>query len=98
MLTVVLQFWFWLTPIFITEDRYTAGRTVLLLANPLYYVVRAYRFLLLTHSLPDLGDLAIGHGLWGGGLHPRRAVFPLHEARIRGRTVGRRTTRGRGTS
>jgi ABC-type polysaccharide/polyol phosphate export permease len=58
MVRVILTFWFWLTPIFITEDRY--GRLAFLIAgNPLAYIVRAYRELLLTHHLPDFGDLGI---------------------------------------
>jgi lipopolysaccharide transport system permease protein len=58
VLSVVLQFWFWLTPIFVTEDLYKGKAThILLVANPLYHIVRSYRFLLLTHSLPDWGDL-----------------------------------------
>ena len=48
VLSVILQFWFWLTPIFVTEDLYKGKAHWLLVAN---------RFLLLTHSLPDLGDL-----------------------------------------
>jgi len=59
VLSVILQFWFWLTPIFLTEERYTGKAHWLLVANPLYYIVRSYRSLLLTHSLPDWGDLAI---------------------------------------
>ena len=57
VLNVILQFWFWLTPIFVNEDLYR-GKALhwLLVANPLYYIVRSYRFLLLTHSLPDWGD------------------------------------------
>ena len=57
VLSVILQFWFWLTPIFVTEDLYKGKAHWLLVANPLYHIVRSYRFLLLTHSLPDLGDL-----------------------------------------
>jgi lipopolysaccharide transport system permease protein len=59
VLSVMLQFWFWLTPIFVTEDRYQGKAHWLLAANPLSHIVRSYRFLLLTHSLPDLGDLAV---------------------------------------
>ena len=58
VLSVILQFWFWLTPIFVTEDLYKGKAHWLLVANPLYHIVRSYRFLLLTHSLPDWGDLA----------------------------------------
>jgi ABC-type polysaccharide/polyol phosphate export permease len=59
VLAVILQFWFWLTPIFLTEDRYTGRAHWLLVANPLYYIVRSYRFLLLTSRVPDLADLAV---------------------------------------
>ena len=40
MLSVVLTFWFWMTPIFIDEDNFPAGVRFLLTANPLYYAVR----------------------------------------------------------
>lgn len=59
VLSVILQFWFWLTPIFLTEDKYSGKAHLLLVVNPLYYMVRSYRSLLLTPRLPDLGDLAI---------------------------------------
>jgi lipopolysaccharide transport system permease protein len=59
VLSVILQFWFWLTPIFLTDDKYTGKARWLLVANPLYYVVRSYRSLLLTPRLPNMGDLAV---------------------------------------
>jgi len=59
VMNVVLQFWFWLTPIFFTEDHYPAKARFLLRVNPLYYLVRAYRSLLLTSALPDFRDLAV---------------------------------------
>jgi ABC-type polysaccharide/polyol phosphate export permease len=59
VLSVVLQFWFWLTPIFLTEERYTGKAHWLLVANPLCYIVRSYRFLLLTPGLPNPVDLAV---------------------------------------
>jgi lipopolysaccharide transport system permease protein len=60
VLSVILQFWFWLTPIFVTDDLYKGKALHLLLAaNPLSHIVRSYRFLLLTHHLPDLGDLVM---------------------------------------
>jgi len=59
VLSVILQFWFWLTPIFVTENLYTGKAHWLLVANPLSHVVRSYRYLLLTHSLPDFGDLGV---------------------------------------
>jgi lipopolysaccharide transport system permease protein len=58
VVSVLLTFWFWLTPIFITEDRY--GKFAFLIwGNPLAYVVKAYRELLLTSHLPDFRDLGI---------------------------------------
>jgi lipopolysaccharide transport system permease protein len=57
VLAVILQFWFWLTPIFVTEDVYRGKAGLLLAVNPLSHIVRSYRFLLLTHRLPDLSDL-----------------------------------------
>jgi ABC-type polysaccharide/polyol phosphate export permease len=59
VLSVVLTFWFWLTPIFITEKQFPPWARFLLAANPLYYVVRAYRTILLGSAMPDLEDLAI---------------------------------------
>ena len=59
VLSVILQFWFWLTPIFVTEGLYQGKAHWLVVANPLSHIVRSYRYLLLTHSLPDWGDLGV---------------------------------------
>jgi ABC-type polysaccharide/polyol phosphate export permease len=59
VVSVMLIFWFWLTPIFITPAQFPKWAHFLLFANPLYYVVRAYRAILLGSGLPDLQDLAI---------------------------------------
>jgi lipopolysaccharide transport system permease protein len=59
VLTVALTFWFWLTPIFITEQQFPARLRFLITANPLAYIVRAYRELLLGAHVPALGDLGI---------------------------------------
>lgn len=59
ILSVVFTFWFWLTPIFIEEHSFPEKARFLLVANPLYYVVRAYRAALLYSSMPSLQDLAI---------------------------------------
>jgi lipopolysaccharide transport system permease protein len=59
LLSVILTFWFWLTPIFITETQFPPWAHFLLAANPMYYVVRAYRAILLGSNMPDLGDFAI---------------------------------------
>jgi ABC-type polysaccharide/polyol phosphate export permease len=59
VLSVVLMFWFWMTPIFISETSFPARAHFLLVANPFYYVVRGYRKLLLGSTVPNLDDLAI---------------------------------------
>jgi ABC-type polysaccharide/polyol phosphate export permease len=59
MLGVLLTFWFWVTPIFFEEEKFPARIHFLLAANPLTYVVRAYRAVLLHSTMPSLGDLAI---------------------------------------
>src|SRR5437773_2252134 len=59
MVSVVLTFWFWLTPIFITESQVPERLRFLLAGNPLAYIVRAYRQALLTYRPPSLRDLGI---------------------------------------
>src|SRR5258708_29686954 len=59
ILSVIFTFWFWLTPIFIEEERFPESARFLLAANPLYYVVRAYRAALLYSTMPSARDLAI---------------------------------------
>jgi len=58
VLSVALTFWFWLTPVFIPEERY-AKIPFLLGSNPLAYLVRAYRDILLFNRFPGLRDLAM---------------------------------------
>lgn len=59
VLTVGLTFWFWVTPIFITEDMFPPNLRFLITANPLAYVVRAYREMLLGYHIPSFGDLGM---------------------------------------
>jgi ABC-type polysaccharide/polyol phosphate export permease len=59
VLTVVLTLWFWVTPIFITEQQFPENLRFLIAANPLAYVVRAYRDTLLTYRMPDLRDFLV---------------------------------------
>ena len=59
MVSVLLTFWFWLTPIFITESQVPERLRFLLAGNPLAYIVRAYRQALLTYRPPSLSDLGI---------------------------------------
>ena len=64
VLSVILTFWFWVTPIFITEDQFPRRARFLFAANPLYYLVRSYRTVLLTSGMPDARDLLIA-AAWG---------------------------------
>lgn len=59
VLSVALTFWFWLTPIFINEKQIPAGYRFLIAANPLAYIVRAYRDVLLGAQMPSFGDMGI---------------------------------------
>jgi ABC-type polysaccharide/polyol phosphate export permease len=59
MLSVVLTFWFWLTPIFITENDFPPPMRFLIAGNPMAYLVRAYREMLLTYRLPNLHDVTV---------------------------------------
>ena len=67
IVTVILTFWFWLTPILISEDQVLGVGTpepgevtrFLVIANPMFYAVRAYRDMLLMARWPSLGDTAV---------------------------------------
>jgi homopolymeric O-antigen transport system permease protein len=59
VVSVILTFWFWLTPILITEDQFPSWAHFLITANPLSYTVRAYRYLLLSPRLPSARDLLV---------------------------------------
>ncbi len=56
---VVLTLWFWVTPIFITEAQIPANLRFIVHANPLAYMVRAYRERLLSYRTPDPAELGI---------------------------------------
>src|SRR5260370_23488838 len=49
VLSVVLTFWFWVTPIFIDEQAFPQWARFALRLNPLAFVVRAYRDRLLSY-------------------------------------------------
>ncbi len=59
MVSVILLFWFWMTPIFLAPQQFPGWAKFVLVANPFYYMVRAYRRLLLGSAAPGLRDLAI---------------------------------------
>ena len=73
VLSVLLTFWFWLTPIFITENQFPEGLRWLVTLNPMVYAVRGYRNGILSTRLPAIQDLillAVAAGLMfvAGGL------------------------------
>lgn len=59
ILSVILTFWMWTTPIFISEKKYPPQLRFILSMNPLAYIVRAYRTQLLTHTFPPAHDLLV---------------------------------------
>jgi lipopolysaccharide transport system permease protein len=59
VVTVILIFWQWTTPIFIEEDRFPLRAHPVIVLNPITYVVRCYRNVLLYAQPPALHDLAI---------------------------------------
>ena len=59
VLTVLLTLWFWVTPIFISEEQFPARFRFLIALNPLSFVVRAYRERLLSTRWPNQNETAI---------------------------------------
>lgn len=59
VLSVILTLWFWVTPVMIFESQFPPWSRWMLALNPLYYIVRSYRALLLTQEAPSLADLGI---------------------------------------
>jgi ABC-type polysaccharide/polyol phosphate export permease len=59
MVSVILLFWFWMTPIFLPPGLFPRWARPVLLANPFYYVVKGYRKVLLGSAPPEVRDIAI---------------------------------------
>ncbi len=59
VLTIVLTFWFWVTPIFFSLDRLPESVRMLGRINPLAQVVDAYRRTILGGQTPAGADLAL---------------------------------------
>jgi ABC-type polysaccharide/polyol phosphate export permease len=74
ILTVALTFWFWVTPIFITEETFPPKGRFLIALNPLAYIVRPYRTMLMGSGLPDWRDLILA-ALFCGGTFLVGAMF-----------------------
>ena len=64
ILLVVLTLWFWITPIFLSEQRFPRRLRFLLLLNPLTPMVRAYRQMLLGGTWPQGGEF-LSAAIWG---------------------------------
>jgi len=58
VVSVLLTLWFWITPIFITQQQYPPQFRFLLRLNPLAYLVNAYRERILLSKPPDWHELA----------------------------------------
>jgi lipopolysaccharide transport system permease protein len=59
MLGVMLTLWIFLTPIFYPPSAVPQGMRVLLMVNPMYALVEAYRSLILKGQLPAWGSVAL---------------------------------------
>jgi ABC-type polysaccharide/polyol phosphate export permease len=59
VVTVILMFWLWITPIFVEEANFPPKTHLLIILNPITYVVRCYRNILLWAQPPSVHDLAI---------------------------------------
>ncbi len=64
ILMVVLTLWFWITPIFLSEQKFPRRLRFLLAVNPLTPVVRAYRQMLLGGAWPHVTEL-VPAAIWG---------------------------------
>jgi len=58
VLSVLLTFWFFATPVMVVESQYPAWARGVLAVNPFTYLTRAYRDLLLSSRVPRMADLA----------------------------------------
>ena len=77
VISVLLTFWFWLTPIMIDEDRFPRQVRFLLQLNPFAFLVRAYRERLLSYRVPSLHDFAIV-SLYAGTVFVLGGLFFRH--------------------
>lgn len=57
VVTVIMTFWMWITPLFLQESQFPEWGKFVIRANPLAYVVRAYRQMILGQASPSMADL-----------------------------------------
>jgi ABC-type polysaccharide/polyol phosphate export permease len=67
MFTLILQSWFFLTPIMYPLDILPAQYQGLMALNPMYHLVELFRAPILTGELPSLAHFLWGAG-WAGGM------------------------------
>ncbi|MBC7928658.1 MAG: ABC transporter permease [Bryobacteraceae bacterium] len=77
VLTVFMTFWFWITPIFISEEQIPERFRFLAHWNPLAGIVRAYRERLLSWRAPSAEDLLVV-SLWSIGVFVCGGLFFRH--------------------
>lgn len=63
VIPIILQFWFWLTPIVYMITILPKGLGQYIVYNPMYPIITAYHDILLSHKSPDLTALAIMGGI-----------------------------------
>jgi lipopolysaccharide transport system permease protein len=80
VLSIVMTFWFWFTPIFFTVDKLPARLRFLAMWNPLAPVVGAYRSAILLGRWPPLAELA-GLALLSLGAFVAGGLFFRHSKR-----------------
>lgn len=64
-LMVLMTLWFWVTPIFISEQQVPEKFRILLRANPMSLFIKAYRERLLSTRVPSWEELAV-IAAWSG--------------------------------
>ena len=86
-LSPCLTFWFWLTPILISEDQVLgSGRPsleklrFLVIANPMFYAVRASSRCSVARCAPTLGDTAV-LAVGSAGVYAGRVLLPEYMKR-----------------
>ena len=62
VISVVMTLWFWATPIMITEKQIPPRFHALIELNPMSWVVRAYRYRLLSTQWPSWQEIAVLFG------------------------------------
>jgi lipopolysaccharide transport system permease protein len=63
VVSVILIFWQWTTPIFLEETKFHGKVHLVVILNPITYVVRCYRNVLLSAGPPAMHDLMILSGV-----------------------------------